>query len=442
MLRCDLNASTADDVVNTLKVSTADALIEKDKHSIEKMVSFAHKDRAVLVDNNPEHDLPYDFTFNLLVLRQWAVICVRLGNSYYDICEEAAFKETAVFIKETEQRKLCAESAQAKKPPPLKDMEKWTTWWPLFDGYMSNHYGAADTPLNYIYRPNTQPMVDPNKRYQTTALKFVDTLLLEGTDFHADNLKAYQMFRELVVGGPGWGFVKNLDQSHDGRAAILKLKAEAEGKDSKIHRRQRAHGILNTSTFSGKSRNHTFGDFVTTFTDCFSELEACGEVVSEVRKVEDFMKSISDPMLDVAKDLVRYDSKLSDDFLACEQFMRSIKAAREPVTKAVAARNISAAGAKDNNGFLSSDEWNKLSKEEQKRVVNTRRNKNRRGKGSKKRKGNVGNNGDKRRKVSEVSTDDREDEEDDEEEAMKPPARGGNTGKQFGRNAYRKGSQS
>jgi hypothetical protein len=57
----------------------------------------------------------------------------------------------------------------------------------------------------------------------------INTTALTGATFNNDNRSVYDLLKPLIVEGPGWSFIQTFGCTHDGRAAFLSLKRQAEG---------------------------------------------------------------------------------------------------------------------------------------------------------------------------------------------------------------------
>jgi hypothetical protein len=60
--------------------------------------------------------------------------------------------------------------------------------------------------------------------------------------------------------------------------------------------------------------------------EAHNELLDCGEAVTETKKVDDFLKGIQDPGLQVGKTVVLSDPLKLDNFEACQQYLSTLVA--------------------------------------------------------------------------------------------------------------------
>jgi hypothetical protein len=128
----------------------------------------------------------------------------------------------------------------------------------------------------------------------------------------------------LVVGGPGWSFVKKYEKHKDGRSAVLALKMQAEGTSAKITCKIQAYALIESSAYHGLRKCFTFTNYVTLHQAAHNELLDLDEPVAESKKVSDFLKGIHDPNLTTAKSVVLGDPAKLDDFKECQQYFSTI----------------------------------------------------------------------------------------------------------------------
>jgi hypothetical protein len=98
--------------------------------------------------------------------------------------------------------------------------------------------------------------------------------------------------------------------------------------------------VLDTAYFDGKGRNFTLEDFCGKLKKAFADLEECGEVTSEDRKVRIFLRGLRSPELSQAKSQILATQALYSSVDEAMNFAKTIENANES-TKGVAHRNIS-----------------------------------------------------------------------------------------------------
>jgi hypothetical protein len=211
------------------------------------------------------------------------------------------------------------------KPPKLASFKDWVNWWELWDTYMQQTYGSADIPLSYVYRDHLVVTAEMRTAtYTDDDDKYVATTQLAGRHYQLDSRRVWNELKPLVVGGPGWVFIKMIEDTKDGRNAILTLKRQNEGENSVMIRKQKAYTALKNLAFTGPRKHWTFSQFVTGHQKAHNELEACGEPVPETKKVTDFLGGIADPSLNAGLANVYGDTNRLQSFEACQQYLSTI----------------------------------------------------------------------------------------------------------------------
>jgi hypothetical protein len=160
--------------------------------------------------------------------------------------------------------------------------------------------------------------------YQDHDARLVATTLLQGDWFTLDNHRVYDEFKNLVVKGPGWSFVKVFDRTKDGRNAVLTLKRQCEGISVIQTRKAAAYARIASARFNGQKRGFTFDTYVELHQTAYNTLSELNEAVPETKKVTDFLAGIGDPRLTNVKDLVLADPAKLQDFEACQQFLKTL----------------------------------------------------------------------------------------------------------------------
>jgi hypothetical protein len=229
--------------------------------------------------------------------------------------------------KEVGERKAATKDQELTKPPKLANFKDWVNWWELWDTYMQQMYGSADIPLSYIYRDHDT--VTPELRaavYADEDDRYTATTVLAGRHFQLDNKRVWNELKPLVVDGPGWVFIKALENTKHGRNAILTLQRQNEGENSVIIRKQKAYTALKGLAFTGPKKHWTFSQYVTAHQKAHNELSACHEAVPETKKVTDFLGGITDPGLGAGLANVYGDMAKLGSFEVCQQYLSTIVA--------------------------------------------------------------------------------------------------------------------
>ena len=242
--------------------------------------------------------------------------------------------------------------------------------------------------------------------YASHARKVSDIILLSGQHFAVDNESVWEIVKTLVIDGFAWSFVKQYDRTMDGRAAVLALRRQCEGKTSIKTRKNKAYTSIAGSRYKGVRKQFTFAQYFAIHQAAHNELEDCGEPMPETKKVSDFLAGISDSSLDAGVTCVLSEDRYSEDFEATQQFLGTLVANqivhRQGKRGSDEDRNASGVEAGDKGGkksagkgktkkkiearFYDNDEWSKLTAEEKAQVIELKKQKKNKGKNPNKRK--------------------------------------------------------
>jgi hypothetical protein len=125
-----------------------------------------------------------------------------------------------------------------------------------------------------------------------------------GPEFQLDNRSVWDMIRHVTYGGPAWDWVSHFARTFDGRSSYLALKAHYLGETFQALIRAQADKKLDKAFYDGTSKKFTFESYISALQHAFTDLEACGDPISESRKVRSFLKGIRDPRLQSCKEVI------------------------------------------------------------------------------------------------------------------------------------------
>ena len=367
-------------------------------------------------------EIPHNSVNKLKAYRYWAILMDRIDQpALAGNFTVAALAFTETVIQEREARK--EGSPDPPKPvPQLKSLDQWRSFWERFDGLMSQTIGAAEIPINYVYRPHEA--VDAamlGADYASSDERYYATTCLSKKHYTEDRKRVYAALRDLVLDGPGWAFIQQFERTQNGRDAVLGLKAQAEGRSAVTTRKQLAYAKVDKARYSGPRKTWSFQNYIQTHQLAHAELERLGEPVAESKKVTDFLAGITDARLANGKDLVLGDPAKLNDFQATQQYLatlvanKSVNASRE---REISEVHTEGKGPKIHGGTYSNADWKALGKEGQARVRRLRDQQLK--KTEAKRKGKAKG---KKRQVEEVKTDkDKESDSSDDDAQFGPAA--------------------
>jgi hypothetical protein len=315
-------------------------------------------------------------------------------------------------------------------PLPLTSFDDWVAWLESLLAWARHMRSArTGTPFSYLLREHQDVTPDMlTTAYDSIDEELVTTVILAGDNYEHDNHLLFDHLRGWLREGPAWPFMQLHARTMNGRAAFFAVKAQAEGQAALTSRRARAYASIQTARFTGRSR-FSFDAYILRHQKAHNELFALDEVISETKKVQDFLSGITDPSYDTAKTLVCGDNTKLESFEACQQFLKTVAQFSKTTASATnAKRGVSAVGTNRNNkskgggkkptkgnkgskdgpdepphyGHYSSEEYRALN-EKQRMKLKQHRDKN-------ENKGSA-----KKRRTSAVVTSDAEEDEDDED---------------------------
>jgi hypothetical protein len=233
-------------------------------------------------------------------------------------------------------------------PPSLSNFNNWAVWEQQFITYVSNFRGSmCAVPLTYLLRTDDVPTAETMARvFDDVDEALVATFRLDSPVFRADTTKLYDLLKPLIIQGSCYSFILPVDGRRNGREAYLILKAQAEGPAQLARRRVLAYSQLNTK-YSGWSRRFSFDDYIAVYQQAFNELTYLGEVISETKKVNDFLSNITDPKFDTIKTFITGDANINSNFEVCQQRARQM--VDQVTTQNANKRNVSAVATRPAN---------------------------------------------------------------------------------------------
>lgn len=364
--RLGFNAATRAELARNDIGSLADLELVDDstiQATVTHMMKFPHPQRPV---NAVVHASARNVE-DLKVVRKWVVLQRRMGSVVLnpDDLTQEELDETRQRMSELKAFEASEKDQDVQKPSKLKKMLDWTKFWESVLTYFGSIRGAAEIPLDYIFRD--KEAVTPEEldaEYSTFDERFYHCTVLSGHHFQADNQRVWNEWKALLQDGPGWTFVKQFDRVKDGRQAILLLKEQNESTNGLTTRKNKAYAELNSLTYSGPRRDFTLENYITGHLKAHNELAYCGEPVHEAKKVQDFINGITDERLSNAKDHVFGDRTLMESFDGTQKYFSLVNSNKNLSSSQGKKQGRQVAGLKSDTGndarTYSEAEWKKL----------------------------------------------------------------------------------
>jgi len=277
-------------------------------------------------------------------------------------------------IKDSEKPAIAA-------PPAFKKDTKWRVWKEQFQNYLGSKVGQCKAPLTFVIRPLDAPgNIDD---YPDDHDQMVYLTPQVGAAYTRDNGVVYDELKALLVNSPAFTWIRSHDRSRNGRAAWKALLAHYEGTTEQNRIKEAAYATIRNTTYAGEPRGWTYENYYHAHQEAHYNLELYGEIVSESRKVTDFLRGISDPLCNVAKGIVMATPNYLNNFTDAALFIASTlnitlsnTSSKRNISKTNTQghqnRNIGGKNKKKLTRHYTAEEWKMLSEEERQKIRNAR----------------------------------------------------------------------
>jgi hypothetical protein len=310
--------------------ATRDVLIEEGYETMEMLAGLDDEQIREMTrtmirrfQNNPNVVFRTPAVNNLKAVVYWTQERIRLAFPLLPDMIQVADMARVTAHRVSEKERVALKEV-VTKPPVLKKMDEWSKWFNLLQTYLSQSYGAAHCSLSYLIRAldtNGIVTLTPELLLGQHDAFLVAMMPLSGAHFVHDNHSLFDVVKTLVIDGPGWPFIQSYDLTRNGRASIVALRIQCEGRASVQLRKQQAYKRIADSHYGGERTRWSFTDFVTVHQEGHNVLQECNEPVAEGKKVTDFLDRISDDKMNVAKGVVMSNETYLEDFAKTQTFM-------------------------------------------------------------------------------------------------------------------------
>lgn len=234
-------------------------------------------------------------------------------------------------------------NADVKEPEPLMKVDDARKTLDELDHYLLMKRGVNGTPLAYLTREHVVPVVAEDEGFGQPS--FTDELIRRARHgnypaFDLDNKFLWSIIRQITQNGFAWNWVSDQARTRNGRQAYMQLKAHYLGPSFRGKIKTDADKILETAYYDGKARNFTLEAYCSKLKKAFTDLEECGEPLTEERKVRIFLKGISrNPDLTAARSQIMATEALQQDIETAMNFVKTFENQQESYR--IATRNVS-----------------------------------------------------------------------------------------------------
>ena len=239
------------------------------------------------------HDIhpPYMAQHRVQILRHWVEKHIPLGLPIdAELFTDAVMSEwgekmkAANDIKESEKPTIAA-------PPTFKKDTKRRVWKEQFQNYIGSKVGQCKAHLTFVIRPLDNPGNLADYSYDHDQMVFLTPHV--GAGYTRDNGVVYDKLKALLINSPAFTWIRSHDRTRNGRAAWKALLAHYKGTTEQSKIKEAAYATIRNSTYPGERRGWTFENYYHAHQEAHYDLELYGEIVSECRKVTDFLQRIS-----------------------------------------------------------------------------------------------------------------------------------------------------
>jgi hypothetical protein len=344
-------------------------------------VTYTHSDIKTFfkhLSNRQVHP-PFGSQHKFQILRYWVEKRIPLGLSV-----DSKLFTNVDMVTWDEKMKAAADDKDAQKPTiaapgAYKKDTKWRVWKEQFLNYMGTKNGQNKAPLSYILRSDDDP-ADEGDVSTDDFERMVYLTPHQGLAYQYDNGMVYDELKALLVNSTAFTWIRVHDRARNGRAAWKALVEHYEGPTEQNKVIEAAYCTIRNSTYQGDRCNWNFESYYHAHQEAHYDLELYGEVVSENKKVTDFLRGISDPICSVAKGIVLATPDYLNDFTKATLYIAStlnvmlinINQKRNISNVNTKNRGKNKGGGKKLTRSYSPAEWRALSNEERKKVLEAR----------------------------------------------------------------------
>ena len=172
-----------------------------------------------------------------------------------------------------------------KRPGKIATGLDWYTWIEQFTNYLGAIRGVNDVPLTYVIRKDMPAGWDPVADAATPEETLIYQVALTGAAFEADNRTVFTKIMEVTIGETSYEWIKQFEQTKDGRGAMAVLRRHCEGTDFQQLRVTEADRIIREATYTNE-RHFPFESYATLLQKAYTTYEQSGQVYPDRAKVK------------------------------------------------------------------------------------------------------------------------------------------------------------
>ena len=211
--------------------------------------------------------------------------------------------------------------------PKLRSLSRWVPFKEMVTTKLQHQYNPTlGHRLIYLLRDyEVADNEQVNAHYDSIEERIEATVDLDGPLFKRDNTWLYSFLKGLVVEGDVWTYIQALDSTQDGRKAWQSIKDQAEGPAAIKLRISTGYAKMQNTKYTGKSKKFNFQSYIRAHTQAHNMVtQDTEEVLTQSKKVDDFLNGIEDPNLAAAVNAVRASTEKMETFEKASQHILEI----------------------------------------------------------------------------------------------------------------------
>ena len=197
-------------------------------------------------------------------------------------------------------------------PSAFKRDTKWRVQKEQFLNYMATKYGQCKAPLSFVLRPENDPADEEDLTDNFERMIYLTPH--HGQCYQYDTGLVNDELKALLVNSTAFTWIRVHDWARNGREAWKSLLSHYESTNEQNKVIEAVYNTIRHAPYQGKRRNWTLETYYHAHKEAQYDLKLYGKIVSENKKVTDFLRSITDPTCSVAKGIVLATPDYLNDF--------------------------------------------------------------------------------------------------------------------------------
>jgi len=207
---------------------------------------------------------------------------------------DTVLKTYRILYRDKKDSESIESSSYVSKPAKFTEKTRFPQWFRAFENWLGAQKGDMDVPMLYVLRAESTPLTGTDlANLSTIHAREIAGTHHTGPAFEADNGKVFDVIEDLTADGPAWNWVKKFKKDRDGRGAVFGMKAYYKGDAWRNKEVNSAHSGLDNGRYDREKQHNTFEHFANRQLDLYSILEENGEPIPAQKQIRDFLKRIT-----------------------------------------------------------------------------------------------------------------------------------------------------